>query len=512
MKETQDRPLQRSMGMFGLTALGIGAIIGTGIFVLTGVAAAKYAGPALIYSFIISGAAATLAALVYAELASAIPASGSSYTYTYVAFGEMAAWTLGWNLVLEYSVAAGAVAIGWSAYLRNLLTVVNWRIPHWAAAPPLEGGILNLPAMAITLIATWVLTHGAKKSTQVNTMIVIVKLAVIALFLVVGFGRIEQANWTPFAPFGFGGVMAGAAIIFFAFIGFDAVSTAAEEVKEPQRNLPIAIFASLIISTVLYIAVTAVLTGMVKYTSLNTAAPISTALLLRGIQWASSVIAVGALAGLSSVLLVTLFGQSRIFFAMARDGLLPARFAAIHPRHGSPYKITTTVGIAVSLLAAFVPIGIIAEMANIGTLSAFIVSSLGVIVLRKTHPELKRPFRVPLSPYLPMASILFSGYLMFNLSVITWIRFVVWIAIGVAIYFLYGKKHSLLHQEQPNQPNKLSQPSQLSHSGQPTHPIQQSQTPASQRHVDAKHSGKRKSTFQPLKEDKSLLRRLKRRT
>jgi APA family basic amino acid/polyamine antiporter len=441
----EGKSLKKTMGALNLTALGVGAIIGTGIFVLTGVAAANYAGPALILSFIISGVAAGLAALVYAELAAAIPASGSSYTYAYVALGEVIAWFLGWNLVLEYSVASGAVAIGWSAYLNNLLSTVNLTIPGWASSSPFEGGILNLPALIITLLMAALLIRGTKESTLINTIIVIIKLAVIVLFLIVGFGNIDAANWSPFAPFGFSGIMAGAAIIFFAFIGFDAVSTAAEEVKNPQKDLPIGIIASLIISTLLYIAVTGVLTGMVEYPQLNTAAPISTALFLVGAEWASAIIAVGAVAGLSSVLLVTLFGQSRIFFAMSRDGLLPTRFSTVHPRFGTPHKITVVVGIAVSLLAAFVPIGIIAEMANIGTLTAFLVSAIGVIVLRKTHPELNRPFKVPWMPVLPILSILFSIYLMINLPGITWLRFAVWIIVGFTIYFMYSYRHSQLH-------------------------------------------------------------------
>lgn len=439
--------LEKTMGAVSLTALGVGAIIGTGIFVLTGVAAAKFAGPALILSFVISGVAAALAALVYAELAAAIPASGSSYTYAYVSFGEIIAWILGWTLVLEYAVAAGAVAIGWSAYLNNLLVALSIHVPLWASASPFEGGVFNLPAVLITGLVTALLIRGTKESIMLNSIIVIIKLSAILLFLVAGFGHIDPANWSPFVPFGFPGVMAGAAIIFFAFIGFDAVSTAAEEVKNPQRNLPIGIFASLLISTVLYITVTGALTGMVKYTRLNTAAPISTALLLTGVKWASAVISVGALAGLTSVLLVTLFGQSRVFFAMSRDGLLPARYCAIHPRFGTPYKITVAVGGFVSLLAAFVPIGVIAEMANIGTLTAFVLSAAGVMILRKTEPDLNRPFKIPWGPVFPVLSILFSVYLMLNLSEMTWIRFAIWIGVGLLIYGVYGYRHSRLQGE-----------------------------------------------------------------
>jgi basic amino acid/polyamine antiporter, APA family len=447
MKEKANNPLKKSMGVVSLTFLGIGAIIGTGIFVLTGVAAANYAGPALMISFVISGVAAALAALVYSELATAIPASGSSYTYSYVALGEIFAWILGWNLILEYSVAASAVAVGWSAYLNNLLSVFGWTIPYRFSSSPFEGGLINVPAVAITLMLTFILIRGTKESTVLNTIIVILKLAVILFFLLIGYGHIDKGNWTPFAPFGFGGIMSGAAIIFFAFIGFDAVSTAAEEVKNPKRALPIAIITSLGVSTLLYIAVTIVLTGMVRYSKLNSAAPISTALVLTGLNWASAIIAVGALAGLSSVLLVDIYGQSRIFFVMSRDGLIPQRFSKLHTRYQTPYISTIMVGFLISLIAAFLPIGIIAEMANIGTLSAFVASAVGVIILRKTDPDLNRPFRVPLVPFLPIVSILFSLYLMFNLPRVTWIRFIVWIVIGLIVYFLYSRRHSVLKNE-----------------------------------------------------------------
>lgn len=440
----ESKGLRRSLGAFELTALGVGAIIGTGIFVLTGVAAARFAGPGIIFSFIIAGVGSALAALVYAELASAVPVAGSAYTYTYVAVGELIAWLIGWNLVLEYTVAAGAVSVGWSAYFGNMLQSIGLVLPHWAVASPLAGGLVNLPAIGIALIVTGLLVLGTKESVLINSIVVFVKLAVIALFIAIGVFHVSPANWKPLLPFGPGGVVRGAAIIFFAYIGFDAVSTASEEVRNPQRNLPIGIIASLLISTTLYIVVAIILTGIVRYTGLNTAAPVATALLAAGVAWASGIVSVGALAGLTSVLLVMLYGQSRIFFAMSRDGLLPDVFAKVHPRFKTPFLITTITGLVVAALSGFLPVTVLAEMANIGTLSAFLVVAIGVIVLRRTNPELPRPFRTPFVPYLPVISFLFSLYLMINLPLLTWIRFVIWVTIGFVLYFAYGYRHSRL--------------------------------------------------------------------
>lgn len=447
MKEAETegkQALSRTMGALDLTALGVGAIIGTGIFVLTGVAAANYAGPAVVVSFIISGIVAGLAAICYAELASMVPVAGSAYTYTYTSLGEIVAWLIGWNLVLEYLVAAGAVAVGWSSYFTDLLKSVGIYLPKAVTLSPFEGGIVNIPAVIITLLITWIAVRGTRDSAKATKFIVAVKLAAILLFILIGVFRIKTTNWVPFTPFGFSGIMHGAAIVFFAYIGFDAVATAAEEVKDPKRDLPRGIVGSLLISTTLYIVVAGILTGMISYTRLNTSSPITTALLDVGVRWATTFISVGALAGLTSVLLAVMFAQSRIFFAMSRDGLLPSVFSAIHKKYKTPYFDTLIVGSAVSLLAAFLPVGIIAEMANIGTLSALAIVSVGVIILRKTQPNIERPFRVPWVPYLPAISVVFSVYLMLNLPVVTWIRFVAWIIIGVVVYYFYGFRHSNL--------------------------------------------------------------------
>jgi APA family basic amino acid/polyamine antiporter len=436
--------LSRSMGALDLTALGVGAIIGTGIFVLTGVAASKYAGPAVVLSFIISGAAAGLAALAYAELASMVPVAGSAYAYAYSSMGEIIAWLIGWNLVLEYLVAAGAVAVGWSSYLRDLLKSVNVIIPASLSSSPFEGGYLNLPAILITLVVTWIAIRGTKGSAEATKIIVAVKLAVVLLFIVIGIFQVRRSNWIPFSPFGFSGIMQGAAIVFFAYIGFDAVSTAAEEVRNPDRDLPKGIISSLAISTALYVLVAGILTGMMKYTGLDTPSPIAEALLSAGIRWASAFISVGALAGLTSVLLAVIFAQSRIFFAMSRDGLLPPVFSILHGKYNTPWLDTLLIGVAVSLVGAFFPVDLIAQMANIGTLSALSVVSVGVILLRKKKPDMKRPFKMPWVPVLPGISALFCVYLMFNLPMLTWIRFIIWIALGLYLYFGYSFKHSRL--------------------------------------------------------------------
>lgn len=443
-KEENKKTLDRAMNFIDLTSLGVGAIIGTGIFVLTGVAAASYAGPGVILSFVISGTAAGLAALCYAELSSAVPVAGSAYTYTYASMGEIVAWLIGWNLILEYLVAAGAVAVGWSSYFRDMLQSIGITVPLLFTSSPFEGGIINIPAVLICLLITYLAITGTEHSARATRVIVAVKLAVVFLFILLGLFHIKKSNWTPFLPFGTSGVVRGAAIVFFAYIGFDAVATAAEEVKDPARDLPKGIIGSLAISTTLYIVVAAVLTGIVSYRLLNTPSPITTALLLIGLKWAAPFISIGALAGLTSVLLASIFAQSRIFFAMSRDGLLPPMFSIIHKKYKTPYIDSLIVGITVSLISAFLPVGFIAQMANIGTLSALAVVSGGVIILRKTRPDLKRPFKVPWVPYLPVVSILFCIYLMLNLPAATWIRFIVWIAIGLIVYFSYGIKHSVL--------------------------------------------------------------------
>lgn len=434
--------LKRTLGALDLVALGVGGIIGTGIFVLTGVAAARYAGPGLALSFLVSGAAAGLAALVYAELSSMLPAAGSAYTYTYASLGELPAWLIGWNLMLEYIVASAAVAIGWGSYLTDLLRSLGLVLPTALTAGPLAGGVLNLPPVLITVFVAAVGITGTRRAAGLTRLVVALKLGVIFLFLILGATRLNPANWHPFLPFGPAGVMHGAAIIFFAYVGFDAVAAAGEEVKRPRRDLTLGIIGSLLISTVLYVSVTLVLTGLVPYPRLNTASPIATALLSAGMGWASAIVSLGALAGLTSVLLANLFAQSRIFFAMGRDGLLPPLFAALNARFRTPAASLAVIAGAVSLLAAFLPVDIVAQLANIGTLSAFLFISAGLLVLRRLHPELPRPFRTPFVPWTPLLTIAFSAYLMLNLPPATWIRLALWLVVGIVVYLFYGYPHS----------------------------------------------------------------------
>ncbi|SFR07736.1 amino acid permease [Desulfoscipio geothermicus] len=446
-KKKNKRGLVPTLGVADLTALGVGAVIGTGIFVLTGVAAANYAGPGVVFSFILSGIAATLAAMVYAELGAAIPSAGSAYTFSYVSLGEIIAWLVGWNLILEYLVAAGAVSIGWSSYMGDLLQSVGITLPAAFTSSPFDGGIVNLPAALIVLVITGLIITGTQHSTTANKIIVVAKLAAIALFIALGVQHINPANWRPVLPYGISGVFHGAAIVFFAYIGFDAVATASEEVKNPQRDLPRGIIWTLVISTLLYIVVAGILTGMVKYTNLNTASPVATALLRAGIPWASALVSVGALAGLTSVLLVAMYGQSRIFFAMARDDLLPPIFDWLHPRLRTPVWDSIIIGVLVALIGAFLPIGLVAELANIGTLTAFIAVSTGAIILRRTNPDLRRPFRLPWMPAIPVLTIISAGYLAINLPPLTWVRFIAWVAIGLVVYWLYGYRKSKLARE-----------------------------------------------------------------
>ncbi len=459
LKQSGDKEhgLKRTLTAFSITLLGVGAIVGTGIFVLTGVAAAKYAGPGLIFSFIAAGIVSGLAAICYAEFASTVPIAGSAYTYSYATLGELIAWIIGWDLILEYAVGAGAVSIGWSGYVVDLLKgAFGIVIPKSLTTSPFSGGIINLPALLIILAVTVLLILGTSESTKVNNVIVFVKLAVILFFLIVGFGHINAANWSPFLPFGVGGIFRGASIIFFAYIGFDQISTSAEETKNPERALPIGIFLSLLICTALYIAVTAVLTGMVSYKQLDVASPVSHALIVVGLNTFGSIISVGAVAGLTTVLIVLLYGQSRIFFSMARDGLLPGLFSRVHPRFRTPYFSTLIVGVVVALIAGFIPIDVVAELTNIGTLSAFILVAVGVLVLRRTQPDLKRGYRVPFVPFLPILSIIGSFVLIVSLPLLTIARFFIWLALGLVVYFLYSYRKS--HLREGNQVTENEEP------------------------------------------------------
>ncbi|MGZ0084961.1 amino acid permease [Caldibacillus thermoamylovorans] len=440
--------LRKELGAFDLTMLGIGAIIGTGIFVLTGVAAAEHAGPALVLSFILSGLACVFAALCYAEFASTVPVSGSAYTYSYATFGELFAWILGWDLILEYGVASSAVAVGWSGYFQGLLAGFGIELPKalTSAYDPAKGTFVDLPAILIVLLIACLLNLGAKKSARFNAIIVTIKVAVVLLFLAVGVWYVKPENWTPFMPYGFSGVATGAATVFFAYIGFDAVSTAAEEVRNPQRDMPIGIIVSLLVCTLLYIAVSLVLTGIVPYEQLNVKNPVAFALNYIHQDWVAGFISLGAIAGITTVLLVMMYGQTRLFYAISRDGLLPNVFARISPTRQVPYVNTWLTGAAVAVFAGVIPLNKLAELTNIGTLFAFITVSIGVLVLRKTQPDLKRAFRVPFVPVVPILAVLFCGYLVLQLPPMTWMGFVSWLLIGLAIYFVYGRRHSALNQ------------------------------------------------------------------
>lgn len=449
LKES-DQPehgLKRTLGPISITAMGVGAIVGTGIFVLTGVAAARYAGPGLILSFVVAGIVSGLAAICYAEFASSVPIAGSAYTYSYATLGELIAWIIGWDLILEYAVGAAAVSIGWSGYFTDLLKAIGIVLPVSLTASPFAGGIINLPAFLIILLITVLLVLGTSESSRVNNVIVTIKILVILFFIVIGVGHVNPANWHPFLPFGVAGIFNGASIIFFAYIGFDQISTSAEEARNPARDLPLGIILSLLVCTVLYIVVTAVLTGIISYTKLNVASPVSYALIASGLKVAGSIIAIGAICGLTTVLLVLLYGQSRIFFSMARDGLLPGLFSRIHPRFRTPYLSSIIVGIVVALVAGLTPIDVVAELTNIGTLAAFVLVAIGVLILRRTQPNLRRVFRVPLVPYIPILSVIASFVLIVSLPWVTILRFIIWLIIGLLVYYLYGRYHSRLRLE-----------------------------------------------------------------
>lgn len=445
--------LKKCLTAFDLALLGIGGAIGTGIFVLTGIAAATQSGPAVVLSFIIAAIAAGFAALSYAELSSSIGGSGSAYGYSYVAFGEFAAWMMGWMLLLEYGVGAAAVANGWAGYFVNTLGNLGLHLPEHLTKAPVLGGTINLPAFAIIWILTLLLMIGVKESARANNLMVIIKLSTIAIFLALSIGHINTANWQPFMPFGWFetldngkniGVLAGASLVFFAYFGFDAVSTAAEECQQPQRDLPIGLIASLTFCTIIYIIVSGTLTGVIPYTELNTSSPVAYALTKLGYTWSSTLVATGVLAGLITVLLVLLYGLTRILFAMSRDGLISPVFSAVNPDRQTPSKIILMCGIVVSIVAGFIPLGELAETVNIGTLASFIMVCIGVIRLRQTHPDLPRPFKNPFNPLIPLGGVASCAALMSFLPAETWHRFITWGVIGVVFYFVYSLRHSKL--------------------------------------------------------------------
>jgi APA family basic amino acid/polyamine antiporter len=450
--EHGSKALKRTLTGLDLTMLGIGAIIGTGIFVLTGTAAANQAGPAIVLAYVAAGLACGFAALCYAEFASMIPISGSAYTYAYATLGEIFAWMIGWDLILEYAVGSMTVAVGWSGYFQRILAGFDVHLPAWMAAAPgtsVEGAILNVPAMLIVLVITALLVRGVRESARFNAAMVFIKLAAILFFIVVGVGYVEPKNWTPFTPYGIQGIAAAAAVVFFAYIGFDAVSTTAEEAKNPQRDLPIGIIASLIICTVLYLAVAGILSGIIPVVEYRNDAqflnaPVGYALSVINMDWAAGLVSAGAVAGITSVLLVMLMSQPRIFFAMSRDRLLPAGVSKVHPKFRTPYITTIITGLIVSVVAGFTPIQVLGEMTSIGTLFAFVVVCIAVLILRARRPDHPRPFKVPFGPVFPVLGIISCVYLMVNLTVMTWVRFLVWLDIGMVIYWFYGRTHSPL--------------------------------------------------------------------
>ncbi len=437
--------LKKCLTAFDLTLLGIGAIIGAGIFILTGIAAATKAGPAIVLSYVLAGLACSFTALAYAELSSTIGGSGSAYGYAYASMGEFIAWFIGWTLILEYGVAVAAVAIGWSAYVESLILSMGIHLPLALVTNPFAGGIINLPAVLIVLVLTVLLSIGVHESTKVNNIIVYIKFIAISVFVGIAMFHVKTANWHPFAPFGWLGAAKGAALIFFAYIGFDAVSTAADEAIEPQKTLPIGIMASLAVCTLIYVVCSGLLTGIVHYTSLNNAAPVAHALIQIGYNFGASVVSVGAIAGLSTVCLVMFYGLTRVMFAMSYDGLLPPVFSRVNVKTQTPIQVIIVCGFLIALVAGLTPIEQVAEIVNIGTLSAFVIVSAGVLVLRYTKPDLIRPFRVPFSPVVPLLGMGFCLYLMMNLPGVTWMRFLMWMFLGLIFYFAYGRTHSKLH-------------------------------------------------------------------
>ena len=465
-----DHKLKKDLSALDLVIFGVGVIIGAGIFVLTGTAAATNAGPAVAVSFVIAGLACGLAALCYAEFASTVPVAGSAYTFSYATFGELIAWIIGWDLALEFTIGSAALATGFSGYLQNLIAGTPFELP--AALASAEDGIVNLPAVLISLAVMAVLIAGIKLSSVINQVVVAIKLTVVSLVIIAGVGYVNMANYAPFIPpsqptpdtgggfmelplitsllgldpavYGIGGVIAGAALVFFAFIGFDVVATTAEEAKNPQKDVPIGILGSLAIVTLLYVAVSLIITGMQSYTKIdpNDAAPLATAFDSVGAGWMGNLIAVGACIGLTVVVMILMLGQTRVAFAMSRDGLLPRGLAKVHPTFRTPYRLTAITGVAVAVIGGLVELETLAHLVNIGTLFAFCLVAVGVVILRRTRPDLERSFRVPAAPVVAAAAVLMCLYLMLNLTGDTWVRFGIWMALGFVVYFAYGYRHS----------------------------------------------------------------------
>ncbi len=459
LAESESGGLKRSLSATSLVALGIGAIIGAGIFTLTGVAAATHAGPAMVYSFMLAAFGCAFAGFCYSEFSTMIPIAGSAYTYAYATMGELIAWIIGWALVLEYAVGAATVAVTWSGTIASILKDFGVNIPQAVLGSPFDlvPGKINLIAVVIVVAISTILIIGVQESAQFNSFIVVIKVAVVILFILVGYFYINRANYHPFLPpntghfgaFGWTGVLAGAGQIFFAYIGFDAVSTAAQEARNPKRDMPIGIIGSLAICTVLYILYSLVLTGVVNYKDLNVTAPLAVAVNhMRGLPWVGELMKVGSLLGLTSVILVMLLGQSRVFYSMSRDGLLPKLFSDVHPRFRTPWHSNLLLMVFVSIGAAFIPLTQLGNLTSIGTLFAFVLVCLGVIILRRTNPDLPRPFKTPWVPLFPALGVLVNLLLMFSLGGLTWTAFLTWMAIGLIVYFGYGRLHSHLLGEQ----------------------------------------------------------------
>ncbi|MEO8031838.1 MAG: amino acid permease [Gemmatimonadota bacterium] len=458
--EGQAGTLTRALGPLQLTALGIGSVIGTGIFVMTGTAASLHAGPALLLSMLIAATGCALAGLCYAELASMIPVAGSAYTYAYATSGELMAWIIGWDLILEYALATATVAVGWSGYFNSLMDDFGLSLPAWLTGPPgttvmgangvQVAGVFNLPAALIVFVVVALLVIGIRQSASTNTVLVVIKVAVLVVFVVAGASYVNRANLTPFIPpnrgvfgeFGWSGILRGAAVMFFAYIGFDAVSTAAQEARNPQRDVPLGMLASLAICTVIYLSVATVLLGIVPYTRLNVADPLAVGIDATGMRWLSPVIKVSALFGLFSTMLVQLLAQTRIFFSMSRDGLLPEPFGRVHPRWRTPHISTVLTGTVVALAAGLLPIGLLGQLVSMGTLLAFVLVCIGIIILRKTAPDIHRPFRTPWVPWVPVAGALFCLVQMVSLPISTWLRLVIWLAVGLVVYLGYGRRRA----------------------------------------------------------------------